>query len=170
MVHENPWWTYRQDEFEIPGGVSGQYHYVHTAGSSMVVPVADDGRIVLVNQWRYLGGAESVEFPCGSCQGGRDHLETAKLELAEETGYEAGRIDEVGRFNPYNGVTDEMCRVFVATGLRPVSAKCDATEEFEVIFRGIEEIEKMVGAGEIWDGMTLSAWILAREAVLGLSK
>ena len=52
VVCENPWWVYRLDEFEIPGGVRGQYHCVTTGGSSMVVPVAEDGRIVMVSEGR----------------------------------------------------------------------------------------------------------------------
>ncbi len=166
-IHENPWWTYRLDDFEIPGRVKGQYHYVHTAGSSMVVPLTDDGRIIMVNQYRYLGRRESVEFPCGSLQHGRTYPETAHLELREETGYAAKTLEPVGRFNPYNGVTDEMCEVFVATGLSPTQAQPDATEEFEVVACRPAELEAFISQAKVWDGMTLAAWALARETVFG---
>ena len=154
------------DDFEIPGGVSGQYHYVHTNGASMVVPITEDGKIILVNQYRYLGERESVEFPCGSVKAGHGYLETAKLELQEETGRRAGHIEEVGRFNPYNGVTDEMCGVFIASQLEPAAAKPDATEEFELLYCSAREMDAMIRKKTIWDGMTLAAWTLAKHEVL----
>ena len=65
IIYTNPWWTYTLDSFQIPDGVKGEYHYVHSEGSSMIVPVMEDGKIILVNQYRYLGERESIEFPCG---------------------------------------------------------------------------------------------------------
>ena len=106
VVIQNGWWTYKRDLCELPVGSSGEYHYVHTNGSSMIVPVRDDGKIMMVNQYRYLAHKESVEFPCGSVKDGATHDETAWHELAEETGYSANRLYMVGGFNPYNGITD----------------------------------------------------------------
>src|SRR5437870_4280953 len=101
---KNPWWTYRRDSLELPSGKRGEYHYVHTPGSSMIVPVIPDGRLLLVNQYRYLRGRESLEFPCGGVKEGSSFEETARLELAEETGYQADDLQPAGEFNPYNGV------------------------------------------------------------------
>lgn len=156
------------DEFEIPAGPSGQYHYVRTNGSSMVIPLTDSGEIIMVNQYRYLGDRESIEFPCGSVETGCDYLQTARHELQQETGYNAGQIREVGQFNPYNGVTNEICKVFLASNLQESTAKPDATEEFEVLRRTHGQIEAMIRNGEIWDGMTLAAWMLARNQINGL--
>jgi ADP-ribose pyrophosphatase len=162
---KNPWWTYRSDEVELPSGKKGEYHYVHTNGSSMVIPVLDGGHVVLVRQYRYLCDRESLEFPCGSIKDGGTHEETARLELAEEAGYKTNSLVAVGEFNPYNGVTDEMCRVFVARKLESVSSTPDETEEFERLFLTPYEIQESIRRGEIWDGMTLAAWILAHKAV-----
>ncbi len=167
VVFRNPWWTYLRDRFEIPGGVRGEYHYVHTNGSSMVVPVDRAGRVVLVRQYRYLCDRESLEFAAGSVKDGHTYEQTARLELAEETGLAADRLHDVGAFNPYNGVTDEMCRVFVATGLRPTQAKPDATEEFVIERYEPGEVDRLIREGVIWDGMTLAAWMLARDQVIG---
>ncbi|QXD16079.1 NUDIX hydrolase [Rhodocaloribacter litoris] len=170
VLFRNPWWTYRRDRFEIPGGVAGEYHYVHTNGSSMVVPLLDDGRVVLVRQYRYLCDRESLEFAAGSVKDGHTYDETARLELAEETGFEAVHLEPVGSFNPYNGVTDEMCRVYVATGLRPAAgAVPDATEEFVLERLEPPEVDRLIGENVLWDGMTLAAWILARPRVRELT-
>ena len=93
---KNPWWTYRHDEVELPSGKSGEYHFVHVNGSSMVIPFLADGRMILVNQYRYLRDRESLEFPCGSVKDNSTFDETAAHELAEETGYRASDLKCVG--------------------------------------------------------------------------
>lgn len=99
---KNPWWTYRKDVAELPSGKQVEYHHVHTNGSSLVMPVLEDGRIVLVRQYRYLCDRESLEFPCGSVKNGSTFIETALEELAEETGFVARELTQIGMFNPYN--------------------------------------------------------------------
>lgn len=165
ILFENPWWTYRRDSFVLPSGKPGEYHYVHTNGSSMVVPILGDGALVLVNQYRYLAGRESVEFPCGSVKDGSTHEDTARHELREETGYAAKALSLVGEFNPYNGVTDEMCRVYVARGLEHVGGTPDETEEFEIVRMAPGELDLRIGSGAIWDGMTIAAWAIARARI-----
>lgn len=164
IVFTNPWWTYKRDAFQLPSGTGGEYHYVHTNGSSMVIPILEDGTVVLVNQYRYLLDRESVEFPCGSVKDGSTHDETARQELVEETGYSAKSLVPVGEFNPYNGVTSEMCRVYVARGLRYVGGTPDATEEFEIVRAMPDEIDARIGTGAIWDGMTIAAWSIVKAS------
>ena len=165
VVQKNPWWTYKIDSYQIPNGVSGEYHYVHTEGSSMIVPVQDDGRMILVNQYRYLCARESIEFPCGGVKPGNSYDEMAAMELEEETGYRSDDLRRIGEFNPYNGVTNEFCAVFVGRTLTRTAPKPDATEEFELIVCSSEELEEMIRQKKIWDGMTLAAWTLAKGAL-----
>ena len=167
---KNPWWTYRHDEVQLPNGKPGVYHYVHVNGSSMVVPVTADGRIVMVNQFRYLCARESLEFPCGSVKDGSTYDDTARMELAEETGCAGGTLTVVGEFNPYNGVTDEMCRVYVAADLTSARAERDETEEFEIVHLLPAEIEERIARGELWDGMSIAAWMLAKPKVTDMLK
>lgn len=166
FVHENPWWRYRLDEFILPNGTKSEYHCVQTNGSSMVVPVDAEGKILLVNQYRYLLDRESLELPCGGVKDGSSYDGTARQELAEETGYAADSLVNAGEFNPFNGVTDEMCRVYIATGLRFVGAKPEETEEFELFRLSPGELDERIASGEIWDGMTMAAWAMARPRVL----
>lgn len=164
IVFRNPWWTYKRDAIELPSGGAGEYHYVHTNGSSMVIPFLLDGTVVLVNQYRYLLDRESMEFPCGSVKDGSTFDETARQELLEETGYAAKILTPVGEFNPYNGVTDEMCRVYVARELEYVGGTPDATEEFEIVRATPAEIDASIRTGAIWDGMTIAAWSIVKAA------
>lgn len=158
----NPWWTYRLNTFQMPDGKHGEYHFVHTNGSSLIIPILADGRLVLVNQYRYLAERESVEFPCGSVNEGSTYEETARHELRQETGYEAGSLKEVGMFNPYNGVTDEFCKIYCARDMRHVGGVPDATEEFEVLTWSTAELEHHIADGSLWDGMTIAAWTIAQ--------
>jgi ADP-ribose pyrophosphatase len=160
---QNPWWTYILDSYTVPSGKGGEYHFVHTNGSSMVVPCQEDGRILLVNQYRYLIDRESLEFPCGSVKEGATYDQTARQELEEETGYSAQVFSRTGEFNPYNGITDEMCRVYLAKGLRYVGGTPDETEEFELLRLTPKEIDARIHDGTIWDGMTIAAWAIVRE-------
>lgn len=162
VVRKNPWWTYRCDRVIRPGGSEGEYHYVHSLGSAMVIPRLADGKILTVNQYRYLAARESIEFPCGSVKQGAGHAETAAIELKEETGYIAGSLTEVGEFNPYNGVTDELCRIFLADRLTFSGSEPDETEEFEMVPLSPADIDRMIGEGTIWDGMSIAAWHLVR--------
>lgn len=164
----NPWWTYRVDRFALPSGKEGEYHHVHTEGSVMVVPVAGDGRLLLVNQYRYLLDRESLEFPGGGVKPGQTAEAAARAELAEEAGVSARELVRLGSFDPYNGVTDELCALFLARGLVPdPHARPDETELFEVTPLTAAELEARIARGEIWDGMTLAAWCLARRQVVG---
>lgn len=161
----NPWWSYMHDTVLLPSGSRGEYHYVHTPGSVMVIPRRDDGRIVLVRQYRYLNDRESVEFPAGGIKDGAAAEDAARDELREETSLQAGRLTKLGSFNPFNGVTDELCALFLAERLATCEGTPDETEEFEILHRSPDEITAMIVAGEIWDGMTLAAW--ARFAAEG---
>jgi ADP-ribose pyrophosphatase len=160
---KNPWWTYRKDEVLLPSGKRGDYHFVHVKGSSLIVPVLGRGELILVNQYRYLAQRESLEFPCGSVKEEFTFEETARRELEEETGFSAGDLQPAGEFNPYNGVTDEQCRIYIARNLTPTQAHPDETEEFEQIHLSTSELDRKITSGEIWDGMTLAAWALIRH-------
>ena len=159
----NPWWSYRKFEFAMADGKRGEYHGVHSEGSAMIVPVDDAGRILMVNQYRYLNDRESLEFPCGSVKPGSNYEATAALELAEETGSKASSLLRAAEFNPCNGVTDEICRVYVARGLSPAPAPKDPTEEFELHALKPGDVDSRIASGEIWDWMTLAAWSIVRN-------
>jgi ADP-ribose pyrophosphatase len=163
VVAKNPWWTYLKDSFRLPSGSTGEYHIVHTNGASMIIPVLDDGRIILVRQYRYLCDRESLEFPCGGVKDGSAYEETAAHELREETGYRSGDLRQAGEFNPYNGVTDEICRVFVARQLLHVGDAPEETEEFERVLLGPSEIDEEIRSGRMWDGMSIAGWTIARS-------
>jgi ADP-ribose pyrophosphatase len=163
IIIKNPWWMYKLDEFQIPNGIKGEYHYVHTNGASMIIPMTNDGKIILVNQYRYLCDKESIEFPCGGVKEGKSYEEMAHIELEEETGFRSNDLEHIAEFNPYNGVTNEICKVFIAKELVQSKAIPDSTEEFEILYKTPNEVEELIRSNIIWDGMTIAAWGLVRS-------
>lgn len=161
-VFSTPWMSIFHKQFEMSGGRRGNYFYVHTNGSALVVPMAD-GKIILVRQYRYLTDSVSLELPCGGLKDGQNEEQAARAELLEETGFECHKIKRVGKFLPYNGLSDEYCTVFVARGLEEVGRRPDETEEIEVVRLSPDEIDKLVERGKITDGMTIAGWRLARK-------
>ncbi len=158
---KNPYWEYVYDNCELPNGLLHEYHSVHTGGSVMIVPMLENGNLLLVNQYRYLNNRLSIEFPAGGMKPGEIPDKIARKELIEETGFD-GDIEKIGIFNPYNGVTDEICHVYFARNLKHSKAHLkDKTEEFELIEADKEKVSSMVSSNEIYDGMTLAAWSLA---------
>jgi ADP-ribose pyrophosphatase len=162
LKFSNPWWDYRVDEYIRPDGKSGVYNYVDSRGSTMVIPVNEDGKIILIRQYRYLNSRESIEFPGGGIKKKLSPLENAIEELKEETGYGSRELTYLGCFNPFNGVTNEMCSVYLAKDLVAGDAKPEHSEEFEIIELNKEQIDDKINNGEIWDGMTIAAWALLR--------
>lgn len=162
VFFQTPWTTFKHNEFEMSNGKNGHYYFVSTRGSSMVIPVLPDGRVLLTRQYRYLVDRESIEFPAGGVKEGQDHEQAARSELEEESGYRAGSLQRVGEYIPMNGVTDEICKVYIARDLTKTKQNLDETEDIRIFAHTPEEIDAMIRSNEIQDGMTLAAWALAK--------
>ena len=168
-ILKNDYWSYKLDKFTIEDSFEGRYHYVHTLGSTMVIPIIADKKIILVNQYRYLSQKESLEFPCGSVKENLSLEENAQKELREESGYSAGKLIHAGKFSPYTGASDEMCTVFIGLELTPSPLPKDDTEDFEIVKMSFEELNRAIETNYIWDGLTLSAWSLAKRKLMKLT-
>ena len=160
ILHTNPWWEYRRDKYLHPDNSEGEFYYVHTRGAVFVIPELDDGRLLMLRQFRYLNQKESLEFVGGGVKEGLSPEDSAREELLEEAGYRANGLIPIGWFNPMNGASDEECYVYVARGLTPALAKPEVSEEFEPVLITLAELMGCISAGEIWDGMTLAAYAL----------
>lgn len=153
-----PFYTFFHDRYRLPDGSVGDYYYLDIPGASMVVPVTEDGKLLLVRQWRYLMGKASLEFPAGGMREPGDPRLNARNELEEEAGFVAADLREIGRCAPYNGASNELCHVYLATGLGQAAARPDPTEEMELVSLDADEVARLIRDGEIWDGQTISAF------------
>ena len=161
VLHENPYWTYQQDTYALADGISeSEYYHVNSRGSTIIIPLLTNDVMIMVRQYRYLNQRFSIEFPGGGIIAGYSAMDNAFKELQEETGLIAYTITSIGMFNPCNGITNEMCSVYIATDLKQTEQKTDETEEIEILQVNISDIASLIRTGEIWDGMTLAAWTL----------
>jgi ADP-ribose pyrophosphatase len=168
ILDKNKWWEYKKDTIVRSDGTPGEYSYTETPGNVLVIPVLDDGRLVLVRQHRYLFDKNSIEFPGGGMNASETPAESAQRELLEESGYVASDLIKVGCFEPSLGVIKDQCHVFIARELSAVSQpQSSPMEKTEVLLRRIDEFEEMIKRGDIWDGQALAAWMMVRSLVIG---
>ncbi len=158
LIDSNPYWDYIIEDYVLPNNRIGKYYYAHTLGSTIVIPKIDDEHFVLTIQYRYLNKNMSIEFPGGGLRGGLEPEENALEELIQETGYRTDKLELLGKFNPCNGLTDEICFVFLAENLIEGMQKLDESEEIKKIILNRKEISEKIKTGELWDGMTLASW------------
>jgi ADP-ribose diphosphatase len=148
------------DEVEEPGGVRAMREVVRHRGSVAALPVHEDGRLVLVRQYRYAVDALVWELPAGRLDPGEDAEDAARREMEEEVGLRARRLEALATFYTTPGFCDEGMHLFRATGLTAVAPRPEADEriEFRTFTRG--EAEGMIRRGEIREGKTLVALLM----------
>jgi 8-oxo-dGTP pyrophosphatase MutT (NUDIX family) len=159
-IYKNPYWDYNYDRYILPDGNEGNYHYVKSRGSTIIIPKHNNNTFTMVRQYRYLNKRQSLEFPGGGIKKGLNPIENAIEELKEETGLLPQNLELIGEYNPFNGVTDEICYTYLATGLTFTDSEPEPSEEFEIVSIEFDQIVDFIRKGKIWDGMTLAAWAL----------
>jgi ADP-ribose pyrophosphatase len=151
------------DDVEEPGGVQAVREVVRHRGSVAALPVRDDGRVVLVRQYRYPVDQALWELPAGRIDRGESAEEGARRELEEEVGLRAGHLEPLCVFYTTPGFCDEVMRLFRATVLAPVPRRPEPDELIEVGTFTLEEARAMIGRGELREGKTLVALLLECE-------
>jgi len=139
-------------------------HIVRHPGAVVVVPVLDDGRLVMIRNHRVAVGAWLREFCAGKLEKGEPPAAAAGRELVEETGHDAAEIRELGSFYTSPGFADELMHAFEARALRTVPRRLEAGERIEVEIVAPEELEAMIRDGRVRDGKTIAAFALWRLA------
>jgi ADP-ribose pyrophosphatase len=148
------------DEVEEPGGVRAVREVVRHRGSVAALPVRDDGRVVLVRQYRHAVGASVWELPAGRIDPGEEPAEGAGRELEEEVGLRAARVEPLLTFFTTPGFCNEVMHLFRATRLSSVPPRPEADERIETGVFTLEEARVMIERGEIREGKTLVALLL----------
>lgn len=163
VIHKNPWWNYKHDEYELPGNKIGNYYYAETRGVSMVIPRLANGRYFLVRQFRYLAQRDSWEFPGGGLKEGQTPEAAARAELFEEAGLEATLLTLLGETEPSNGFIKDRTYSWLAEVTPMAINQPDMTEVFTAT-KAVTAVEfdQMLLEGEIWCGQTITAWYLAK--------
>ncbi len=130
---------------------------VRHPGAVAILPLVDEDRICLLRSFRSAVGEELIEIPAGTLEPGEDPQHTAARELAEETGYRAGRLQLLTSFFTSPGILDERMYLFLATTLEAGSQQLDPGEQIETFLATWDEALAMIGDGRIHDAKTLAA-------------
>ena len=171
-LYKNRWMSLREDAVRFPGGHEGIYSVVEKPDFATIIPVHDDGRIQLVQQYRYPVGGRYWELPQGAWEDNpdADPIKLAKGELEEETGFRALEWEKLGSyFNSY-GVMNQTCHLFIARKLTEGVMNREETEaDMETAAFTMDEILAMIRRGEIPDTITIAAlgyWRLMQDTSL----
>lgn len=165
LVYENRWMRVREDQIRRRDGSDGIYGVVEKPDFVVIAPIEDDGRVHLVQQFRYPVSERYWELPQGAWElaPGSDPQVTARGELQEETGLEASEITCVGHLFQGYGYSTQGFHIFLAKGLRQ-NAPAPALEEQDLISRTfpLAVLETMIRDGVIKDATTVAALGLLR--------
>lgn len=150
----------RRDRVRLPDGGEGVREYVVHPGAVLVVPVLDDGRLVVERQFRYPLQRVFLEFPAGKIDPGEAPEDTARREMVEETGYAVERLVPLAVLHPVISYSTEAIRCYVGEGLRAVGAALDAGEYLEVEAMSVDALCEALDRGEISDAKTMTALLM----------
>lgn len=154
--------TVTREKAVEPGGITIEREIVRHSGSAVMMARDDQGRILLVRQFRLPARRMLWELPAGRLDRDETPLAAAKRELVEETGYRARRWRRLISFYPSPGYCDEVMTVFLAEQLDPGQARPEDDESIESRWFTMAELERMIRRGQIADGKTLVGFLLLR--------
>lgn len=157
----------RLDTVELPNGSHAQREIVEHPGAVAIVPLLEDGNIILVNQYRAPINRITLEIPAGKLEPQEPPEVCAARELAEETGFSATAMDHKATFFTTPGFSDEIMYLYIASGLEPVGSRPDTDEFLAVEMIPLEKLLLMAEEGEIIDAKTLIGIYTAARIYLG---
>lgn len=147
------------ESVRLPDGAETDFDYLSEPASVCVLPFTPDGDVVCIEEWRQAVDRISHGLPVGGTEPEDDDLEAAaRRELAEETGYEADRLESLVTVEPANGIADAVLHFFVARGCRPTAEQqLDHNESIRVSPTPFERVLDAVRDGDVRDGRTVLA-------------
>ena len=159
VLDKNVIFEYCKDQVELPDGKVEEYIACIHKGASAVVPVLPDGRILMVHQYRYAIGRETVEIPAGGRNSEDEPFEdAARRELEEETGYTTDApLEHLITIATAIAYCNEIIEVYVARDLRRTSQHLDPDEFIDVEAFVVEDLVDMIYSGRIQDSKTIAS-------------
>ena len=147
--------TLNVDTVQLPNGVTIDLETIRHPGAAAMVPIKDDGTVVLIRQFRHAAGGFIYEIPAGKLALGEDPLHCAARELEEEVGYRASSFELLSSIFTAPGFADEVIHVYKATGLTEGRQQLDRDEVLEIVEMPLHRAIERIQDGTIRDGKTI---------------
>jgi ADP-ribose pyrophosphatase len=148
------------EKVTLPNGAIKKREVVRHPGAAAMVPLLDDGNVILVKQYRHAVGGYIWEIPAGTLEPDEDAMTCAQRELIEEIGYEAGQLEKITEILPAPGYTDERIQIFLATGLSSAQQRLEDDEVLDVESVPLENAVEMIRSGGIQDAKSIVGLLL----------
>jgi ADP-ribose pyrophosphatase len=155
----------RRDEVRFPNQHTTHLDIIEHVGAVTILPIDANGRILFVRQYRHATGKELLELPAGTLNVGEPAESCARREIREETGYAAGNLLKLGEFYLAPGYSTEYMVVYLATELHPDPLPGDLDEFITLEAIPINHAYELALNGELQDGKSLAALLLARPHI-----
>ena len=168
LVLEGGMMRVKRDQVRLPSGNQSQREFILHPGAVLIVPLLDNGNLLLERQFRYPLNRVFVELPAGKIDAGEDILLTGQRELLEETGYVAQEWVYLGLQHPCIGYSDEVIYMFLAKGLEAGDAHCDEDEALELFEASLDDCLQMVATQQITDAKTILALMYVEKYLQGV--
>ena len=165
LVYDGALLKVRCDRVRLPDGGEATREYIRHPGAVAIVPLFEDGTVLLERQFRYPHRRTFIEVPAGKLDPGEPPEQCARRELQEETGYRAGRIVRTGEILTAPGFTDERIHLFCAYDLIAGAAAPEPNENLELHEVTLERALEMIAGGEIVDAKSIVGLFHAARAV-----
>lgn len=147
--------TLNLETVKLPNGVTAELEVIRHPGAAAIVPIKDDGAVVLIRQYRHAAGGFLYEIPAGKLGPGEDPLVCATRELEEEVGYIPSRLDLLVSLFTAPGFADEVIHIYKGTGLQPGVQRLDTDEVLDVLEMPLEKALGLIRDGTIRDAKTI---------------
>ena len=158
LVYHGSIIDYYRDTVEVPNGNVVEWDFIGHKGAAAVVPVREDGKILMVRQWRNALDRYTLEIPAGGLNGAEEPaIQAAARELEEETGYRSDELEHLISLRTTVAFCNEKIEIFVAKNLKPSRQHLDEDEFIDVKAYDADELCEMIYRGEIEDGKTIAA-------------
>lgn len=158
IVYDSEWIRMQLVDLRLPdGSVSRDIHLVdYLYQAAGVIPVRDDGQMLLVDHYRFQTDTRGWEIPAGKIESEETALDAAQRELREETGHRAREIIELGQYHPSNGSSNQVFHIFAARGVERVGQIEDTNEISGLMWFTPDQVRGMIKRNEIKDGLSLT--------------
>lgn len=143
------------DTVTLPNGASAELEMIRHPGASAVVPIKEDGTVILIRQFRHAAGGFIYEIPAGKLHSGEDPLDCATRELEEEIGYRPEHLELLTSIFTAPGFTDEVIHIYKGTGLVQGRQQLDTDEVLEILEWPLDKAIAEIQKGTIRDAKSI---------------